>query len=78
MRTVVNNIDAHPLMNFIISVALLATGKMMHFVPHLQIEAVHIPAFIIESFQILAYMGGGAAGFVALHGWWTKNKTKKK
>ena len=77
MKQLVNNIDAHPLLNFCISVFLLATGKALHFVHTLQVEAVHIPPVVIELFQIVAYMGGGAAGFVALHGWWKKGKGKK-
>lgn len=74
MKSIVNNIDAHPLVNFFISLALLMTGKILHFIPLLQMEVTHIPPVVIELFQIMAYAGGGAAGFVALHGWWKKKK----
>lgn len=74
MKTFVQNLDSHPLISLFISVALGMAGFITGHAYHLSLQIEHTTSmdYIVKVAQILAYLGGAAAGFVSFHGWLKK------
>ena len=79
MKTLVQNLDSHPLVSFFVSMSLALAGFITGHAYHLALQIEHTTSmdYIVKVAQILAYLGGAAAGFVSFHGWYRKNYPKK-
>ena len=77
MKDIVNNLDSHPFIAFILSLLGIGTGVGLHALhPLMQIQPHEYIDTIVKIFQCAAYAGGAAAGFVSFHGWLVKRKKK--
>ena len=77
MKDIVNNLDAHPTIAFILSLLGIGTGVGVNAIhPLMQVNPHEYLDVAVKLFQIAAYSGGALAGFVSFHGWFSKRKNK--
>ena len=86
MKTIVNQLNAHPFVAFIFSLLGIGTGFGLQAVgpgaP--EIHSYEVIDYIVKICQCIAFIGGGMVGFIAFHGWIVKrresikSKSKKK
>jgi hypothetical protein len=78
-RSIVHELNSHPFLGFFISIALATAGYLTGHAYHIALQIEHTTSmdYIVKVAQILAYLGGAAAGFVSFHGWYKKNYPKK-
>jgi hypothetical protein len=66
-----NQLGNHPILGLLMSCSAVVLGTVLDTVNALQ--NTHIPPFIIESFQILSYVGAICIAIVTVHSWYKKN-----
>lgn len=86
MKTLsVSYLHNHPFIGFVASIVMYLAGYKLgtthdyHFL--IQVDPTpefSIPVVVIQLFQIFAFTGAGITGFVAGHGWYKKNFSKKE
>lgn len=80
MKTLVNQLDSHPLLALMLSLLGISAGFGLKLANPVLMDVATSPEtidYVVKIFQIIAYAGGGLAGFVSFHGWYVKNRNKK-
>jgi len=76
MKTLVTNLDNHPVIAFLLFIAGIIGGHGIGLIHHdaiiLSVTYARIAHAVLMGAQVFCYTGGGLAGFVSFHGWMKK------